>query len=62
MEIVSVEPARQFQVTWNKPGLFPVRVTVKVRSFAAGGTPSAWRTDTYVQSVTVDVLAPASSG
>jgi len=63
IEVVSVEPGRRFQVTWNKPGLFPVRVTVKVRSLAGGGKPGAvWRTDIYVQSVTVDVLAPGSTG
>ncbi|MDP2857547.1 MAG: alpha/beta fold hydrolase [Bacillota bacterium] len=62
IEVVSVEPGRRFQVTWNKPGLFPVRVTVKVRSLTGPGKSGTWRTDTYVRSVTVDVLAPGSTG
>lgn len=62
IEVVSIEPGRQFEVTWNKPGRFPVRVTVKVRSLVGTGSPLGWRTDTYVESVVVDVLAPGSTG
>ena len=62
IEVVSIEPGRQFRLTWTKPGRFPVRVTVKVRSLAGVGNARGWRTDTYVESVVVDVLAPGSTG
>ncbi len=62
MEIVSIEPGRQFRVTWTKPGRFFVRVTVKVRSLVGPGNLLGWRTDTYVESVVIDVLAPGSTG
>jgi len=58
-EVVSIDPGREFYVTWQKPGRFDVVVAITVRTTHELGGCTLASTYTWRKSVSVDVLAPA---
>jgi hypothetical protein len=61
-EVISIEPGRVFDVTWTRPGRFPVTVKVRVRLKTSRDGFRATCVDTYYETVVVDVLALGESG